>query len=86
MLRVSIIMRSLSAVTILLSLAAFADPSPAAPPNPTLIRLPFAFPTGMENTPVVFNGRLLLVDNHRPGGFEAKGKDAYLFIRDLVTG
>ncbi|MBX7258383.1 MAG: hypothetical protein K1Y02_18610, partial [Candidatus Hydrogenedentes bacterium] len=42
--------------------------------------------TGMENTPVVFNGRLLLVDNHRPGGFEAKGKDAYLFIRDLVTG
>ncbi|MCL5096145.1 MAG: hypothetical protein M1608_01150 [Candidatus Omnitrophica bacterium] len=57
-----------------------------APANPKLVRLPFAFPTGMENTPVVFNGRPLLVDNHRPGGFEAKGKDAYLFITDLTTG
>lgn len=55
-------------------------------PNPKLIKLPFSFPTGMENTPVVFNGRPLLVDNHRPGGFEAKGEDAYLFIIDLITG
>jgi hypothetical protein len=50
------------------------------------VKLPLSFPTGMENTPVVFNGRPLLVDNHRPGGFEAKGKDAYLFIIDLTTG
>ena len=57
-----------------------------ASPNPKLVKLPFAFPTGMENTPVVFDGRPLLVDNHRPGGFKAKGEDAYLFIRDLVTG
>ena len=40
----------------------------------------------MENTPIIFNGRPLLVDNHRPGGFKAKGEDAYLFIRDLTTG
>jgi len=56
------------------------------PANPKLIKLPFSFPQGMENTPVIFNGRPLLVDNHRPGGFEAKGHDAYLFIIDLVTG
>lgn len=67
--------------------AMFADgPSPTAPPNPKLVKLPFAFPTGMENTPVVFTNRVLLVDNHRPGGFEAKGENAYLFITDLVTG
>lgn len=50
-------------------------PNPIAPPNPSLVKLPFSFPTAMENTPVVFNGRSLLVDNHRPGGFKAKGED-----------
>ncbi len=60
--------------------------SSAAPPNPRLVKLPFSFREGMENTPVVFNDRLLLVDNHRPGGFKAKGEDAYLFILDLTTG
>ena len=59
---------------------------PDAPANPKLVKLPFSFPTGMENTPVVFGGRPLLVDNHRPGGFEAKGENAYLFITDLTTG
>lgn len=63
-----------------------ADVSPGAPANPPMIKLPLAFPTGMENTPVVFQGRPLLVDNHRPGGFEAKGEDAYLFVTDLTTG
>ncbi|HOH30721.1 MAG TPA: hypothetical protein PLC40_13670 [Candidatus Hydrogenedentes bacterium] len=62
-----------------------ADVTPDAPANPPMIKLPLAFPTGMENTPVVFKGRPLLVDNHRPGGFEAKGEDAYLFITDLTT-
>ncbi|MCX7425577.1 MAG: hypothetical protein NTW96_08140 [Planctomycetia bacterium] len=70
------------------------DPAPAAagvardaaPANPKLVKLPFSFATGMENTPVVFGGRPLLVDNHRPGGFEAKGENAYLFITDLTTG
>lgn len=40
----------------------------------------------MENTPVLFDSRLLLVANYRPGGAEAKGKDAYLYIDDLQTG
>lgn len=40
----------------------------------------------MENTPVIFNSQLLLVSNHRPGGADAKGQDAYLYIDDLQTG
>ena len=40
----------------------------------------------MENTPVLLNSRLLLVSNNRPGGADAKGKDAYLYIDDLQTG
>jgi hypothetical protein len=60
------------------------------PQKPVLIKLPFAFSdvgrTPMENTPVLFNSRLLLVSNYRPGGAEAKGKDAYLYIDDLQTG
>ena len=58
--------------------------------KPVLVRLPFAFSdigrTPMENTPVLFNSRLLLVSNNRPGGADAKGKDAYLYIDDLETG
>jgi hypothetical protein len=72
----------------LTSLGAFADPdtSAVAPRNPPLVKLPFSFREGMENTPIVFRGRPMLVDNHRPGGFKAKGEDAYLFIVDLTTG
>jgi hypothetical protein len=40
----------------------------------------------MENTPVLFGTRLLLVSNYRPGLGHAKGKDAYLYIDDLQTG
>jgi hypothetical protein len=58
--------------------------------KPKLIKLPFAFSdvgrTPMENTPFIFNDRLLIVANHRPGGLYAKGKDAYLYIDDLRTG
>ncbi|MCX6219569.1 MAG: hypothetical protein NTZ69_01105 [Bacteroidia bacterium] len=58
--------------------------------KPILIKLPFAFSdigrTPMENTPVLFQSRLLLVSNYRPGLGEAKGKDAYLYIDDLQTG
>jgi hypothetical protein len=60
------------------------------PEPPVLTKLPFAFSqadkTPMENTPVIFDSRLLLVSNYRPGGAEAKGKDAYLYIDDLQTG
>jgi len=84
--------RSLLAVTCLFVLAtsdAKAADSPAtpAPPNPKLVKLPFAFPgVRMENSPVVFNGHILLIQNERPGGFEAKGENAYLFIEDMTTG
>lgn len=58
--------------------------------RPTITKLPFAFSdigrTPMENTPVLLNSRLLLVSNNRPGGADAKGKDAYLYIDDLQTG
>jgi len=58
--------------------------------KPVLTKLPFAFSdvgrTPMENTPVIFQSRLLLVSNYRPGLGEAKGKDAYLYIDDLQTG
>ena len=60
------------------------------PQKPLLVKLPFAFSdigrTPMENTPVLMNSRLLLVSNNRPGGADAKGKDAYLYIDDLQTG
>lgn len=69
-----------------LAVMAEDDASPAPPPNPTLVKLPAAFPTGMENTPTVIDGRPFLVDNHRPGGVKAKGEDAYLFVLDLTTG
>lgn len=58
--------------------------------RPGLTKLPFAFPqanrTPMENTPVWFDSSLLLVSNYRPGGADAKGDDAYLYIEDLQTG
>jgi hypothetical protein len=60
------------------------------PDPPVLTKLPFAFSqadkTPMENTPVIFDSRMLLVSNYRPGGADAKGKDAYLYIDDLQTG
>jgi hypothetical protein len=40
----------------------------------------------MENTPVIFQSRLLLVANCRPGEMYAKGENAFLFIDDLTTG
>jgi len=58
--------------------------------SPKLTKLPFAFPqanrTPMENTPVCFDSSLLLVSNYRPGGADAKGDDAYLYIEDLQNG
>lgn len=58
---------------------------------PKLIKLPFAFSRGvrepMENTPVLFNSRLLLVANFRPSGDDTiPEKDSYLYIDDLRTG
>ena len=58
--------------------------------RPVLTKLPFAFSdegrTPMENTPVIFHSRALLVACYRPGGYDAKGEDAHLYIDDLQTG
>jgi hypothetical protein len=54
--------------------------------KPKLVKLPFSIPDAMENTPIVFNGRPMLVENRRPGGWEAKGENATLRIVDLTTG
>ena len=62
-----------------------AAPKRPAPPNPKLVKLPFSFPRGMENTPVVFRGRVLLVQNDRSIKQDEQEK-AYLFIQDMVTG
>ncbi len=80
-------MKNLTFSTLLFILFTSCTPSPE---RPLLIKLPFAFSdigrTPMENTPVVFNDRLLLMSNYRPGGFYAKGEDAFLYIDDLQTG
>jgi hypothetical protein len=60
--------------------------SESAPPNPKLVKLPFAFGEWkMENTPVVYKDRPLLVQNFRYKKAEDQEK-FYLFIEDLVTG
>ena len=64
------------------------------PGKPALVKLPFAFSRRdrgelMENTPVLFNSRLLLVANFRPSGgpkVTDQEKDSYLYIDDLLTG
>ena len=64
--------------------------SAQVPERPVLTKLPFAFSGKqemlMENTPVTFQSRLLLVANCRPGEMYAKGENAFLFIDDLTTG
>jgi hypothetical protein len=71
--------------------AAGADAPVAAPAdtpaNPRLVKLPFAFPgLRMENTPVIYNGRPLLIQNYRPLKPDEQESGSYLFIDDLTTG
>ncbi len=49
-----------------------------------LIKLPFSFGRGMENTPVIFNDTPLLIANYRPTGASPVG--TYLSAVDLRTG
>ena len=68
-----------------------AAPGKAAPrvatPNPKLVKLPFAFSgIRMENTPVVYKGRPLSVQNSRPAKADEQESGSYLFIEDLTTG
>jgi hypothetical protein len=58
--------------------------NPHAVANPLLVKLPFAFPgPRMENTPIVYKDKPLLVQNVR-GNTKAAG--FYLFVQDMVTG
>jgi hypothetical protein len=57
--------------------------------RPQLIRLPFAFWDAMENTPVIFNGRPLLVLDYRDdskGWHDQYAASTYTYIVDLRTG
>ena len=83
-------MKNSGIVTLLLYLILGVSVQAQKAEKPVLTKLPFAFSgegrTPMENTPFVFGSRLLIVANYRPGGAEAKGKDAYLYIDDLHSG
>ncbi len=69
--------------------ARFAAPGKAAPSRPQLTKLPLALGQAMENTPVIWKSRPVLVLNHRD---DTKNKtddytrSMYLYIRDLATG
>lgn len=54
-----------------------------------LTKLPLTLGSGMENTPVIFNGKPLLVMNHRDDSVIDKvpcAQRMYLCIKDLCTG
>ena len=74
------------AIVMLGSLAFGAEvANPHAVPNSALVKLPIAFPgPRMENTPVVYEEKPLLVQNVRPLNTKAQG--FYLFIQDMRTG
>jgi hypothetical protein len=76
---------SIAAATALL-LACIAHAQEAKVP---LTKLPFAFPKAMENTPIVFGERPLLVANFRDdtkSNQDGYKQSMYLYIRDLTTG
>ena len=61
----------------------------AEKPKVPLIKLPVTFGEAMENTPVIFGGRALLVLNRRDdtkNPSDEYTKTMYLYIRDLATG
>jgi hypothetical protein len=60
-----------------------------APPERHLVKLPVAYGSAMENTPVLFGGRALLVLNRRDdskNNTDQYTRSMYLLIRDLATG
>jgi hypothetical protein len=61
----------------------------AETPKAPLIKLPINFGAAMENTPVIFGDRPLLVLNHRDDTKDSPvpyTKRMYLYIKDLATG
>lgn len=78
--------RVLAAVVVWLLLSGTARAQETQVP---LVKLPFAFTHAMENTPIVFGGRPLLVANHRDdtkANQEGYKQSMYLYLRDLTTG
>ncbi|MBN2311840.1 MAG: hypothetical protein JXR94_22870 [Candidatus Hydrogenedentes bacterium] len=66
-----------------------AAPAIAQAPKVPLIKVPVNFGAAMENTPVIFGGRPLLVLNHRddtPDSPIPYTKRMHLYIKDLCTG
>ncbi|WP_165224805.1 hypothetical protein [Aquisphaera insulae] len=66
-----------------------SDGAGGAHSRPRLTKLPFAIADAMESTPVVFQGRPLLVHNVRDDtkvNTDAYAGSMHLLIRDLVTG
>ena len=67
----------------------FHAPTDSEAAGPELVKLPFAMAGAMENTPIVYRGRPMLVHNRRD---DTKNKtddytrSMHLFVRDLVTG
>jgi hypothetical protein len=61
----------------------------AEPEGPKLVKLPAVFSGIMENTPIIYNGRPMLVLNHRD---DTKNKtdgyvaSMYCYLKDLATG
>ncbi len=69
--------------------ARFVRPGMADLGRPKLIKLPFALSRTMENTPVLYQSRPLLVLNHRDdtkGNTDDYTNSMHLYIRDLTTG
>ncbi len=61
----------------------------AEQPKVQLTKLPFAYAGAMENTPIVFGGRPLLVLNFRDdtkSNSDGYKDSMYLYLRDLTTG
>lgn len=61
----------------------------AEPARPELVKLPFAIPGAMENSPVVFQGRPILLLNYRDDTKNKTDKyveSMYLYAIDLQTG
>jgi hypothetical protein len=82
--------RPVHVVCILLAWICISAAANAQPPKPALIKLPVNFGPAMENTPVIYKGRPLLVLNYRDDAKEHAAipytKRMHLYIQDLATG
>ncbi len=86
---VRFIARSTVCCTVLIAGAILAAEAQAEKPKVPLVKVPVNFGQAMENTPVVYRGKPLLVYNFRDDSKQKTGdpkKDMYLKIQDLCTG